>query len=126
MTAVINGPDHVELTVPLRTEFAATIRVIAASLGADAGFSIDEIDDFRLGLNEVFVVLADRHPTSRARTTFRIGQGELAVTMRPEPGDDVIELDELGASILRSVVDSFESSADGITLVKRARESADG
>ena len=116
--------DQVELTVPLRTEFAATLRVLVASLGADAGFSIDEIDDFRLGLNEVFVMLAEAHAGSRASTTFRIGDRELAATIRTDPASGDIELDELGTNILRSVVDSFETGPEGVTLVKRAAETA--
>lgn len=116
--------DQVELTVPLRTEFAATLRVLVASLGADAGFSIDEIDDFRLGLNEVFVMLAEAHPGSRASTTFRITGSGLAATIRTEPRTGDIELDELGSNILRSVVDSFEIGSGGVTLSKRAAETA--
>ena len=116
--------DQVELTVPLRTEFAATLRVLVASLGADAGFSIDEIDDFRLGLNEVFVMLAEAHSGSRASTMFRITGRELTATIRTEPRSGDIELDELGSNILRSVVDSFENGPDGVTLFKRAAETA--
>jgi hypothetical protein len=116
--------DQVELTVPLRTEFAATLRVLVASLGADAGFSIDEIDDFRLGLNEVFVMLAEAHAGSRASTTFRIAGRELAATIRTDPESGDIELDELGTNILRSVVDRFETGPEGVTLIKRAAETA--
>jgi len=116
--------DQVELTVPLRTEFAATLRVLVASLGADAGFSIDEIDDFRLGLNEVFVVLAEAHADSiaRVRVIFRIADHELAATIGTDPGSGDIEIDELGTNILRSVVDSFETGPEGATLIKRAAE----
>ena len=53
--------DHFEVIVPLRTRYASTVRMIAASLGAEAGFTVDEIDDLRLALDEVFSLLAERH-----------------------------------------------------------------
>jgi hypothetical protein len=48
-----DGLGLVEVSVPLRTGFIATLRTVAASLGADAGFSIDEIDDLRLAISEI-------------------------------------------------------------------------
>ena len=118
--------DEIIVTVPLRTQFAATLRLIAASLGADAGFSIDEIDDIRLALNEVFVLLAEQHPSSRGRATFLFDAGQLTVTMRTEPDVHPVELDELAKNILGSVVDEFTAGAHGITLTKRAMESLEG
>ena len=50
---------RVDVTVPLRAEFASIVRLIAASLGADAGFTVDDIDDLRLALSEVFSSLVD-------------------------------------------------------------------
>ena len=64
--------DHFEVIVPLRTRYASTVRMIAASLGAEAGFTVDEIDDLRLALDEVFSMLAERHSGDRVRTTFRL------------------------------------------------------
>jgi serine/threonine-protein kinase RsbW len=119
-------PDQIVVTVPLRTQFAATLRVIAASLGADAGFSIDEIDDIRLALNEVFVLLAERYPSSRGEATFLLDAGELTVTMHTKPEGHPVELDELARNILGSVVDEFVAGAEGITLTKRATESMEG
>lgn len=52
-------PGVVVLTVPATPRHAATARVVAASLAADLGFGVDEIDDLRLGLNEAVAVLAD-------------------------------------------------------------------
>ena len=62
--------DHFDVIVPLRTRYASTIRMIAASLGAEAGFTVDEIDDLRLALDEVFSLLAERHVGDRVRTRF--------------------------------------------------------
>ena len=66
--------SRVDVTVPLRPEFASIVRLIAASLGADAGFSVDDIDDLRLALSEVFAALVDgdrSRPDSRVTIALR-------------------------------------------------------
>ena len=118
--------DRIEVMLPLQTRYASTLRVIAAALGADAGFSVDEIDDVRLGLNEVFSLLVEACPEGRVRTTFRLGAGELEARLEAVPGPATVAPDELALTILRSVVDRHELSPDGITLVKRASEAAGG
>jgi serine/threonine-protein kinase RsbW len=114
--------DHFEVIVPLRTRYASTVRVIAASLGAEAGFTVDEIDDVRLALDEVFSLLAQHHVGERVRSSFRLEGHELIATLTLESGPIDVEPDELAANILRSVVDRYQFSADGVTLSKRASE----
>ncbi len=96
--------------------------MIAASLGAEAGFTVDEIDDVRLALDEVFSLLAQHHVGERVRTSFRLDEHELIATLTLESGPVDVEPDELAANILRSVVDRYQFSADGVTLSKRASE----
>jgi hypothetical protein len=114
--------DQFEVIVPLRTRYASTVRIIAASLGADAGFTVDEIDDVRLALDEVFSMLAERHVGERVRTTFRLEDHQLIAGFRLESGPVDVTPDELAANILRSVVDRYEFTSEGVTLTKRAAE----
>jgi hypothetical protein len=114
--------DHFELIVPLRTRYASTIRILAASLGAEAGFSVDEIDDVRLALDEVFTMLAERHEGQRVRTTFRLSGGQLTAEFQLENGALDVTPDDLAANILRSVVDRCDFSTRRVTLVKSASE----
>ena len=114
--------DHFEVIVPLRTRYASTVRMIAASLGAEAGFTVDEIDDLRLALDEVFSLLAERHVGDRVRTTFRLDGHQLIAGLTLESGAVDVEPDDLAANILRSVVDRYEFSPTGVTLTKRASE----
>ena len=114
--------DHFEVIVPLRTRYASTIRMIAASLGAEAGFTIDEIDDVRLALDEVFSLLAQHHVGDRVRTSFRLDDHELIARLTLESGSVDVEPDELAANILRSVVDRYEFTNGAVTLSKRAAE----
>jgi hypothetical protein len=116
--------DRIDVVVPVRTEFASTVRTVAASLGADAGFSIDEIDDFRLGLSEVFAAFADSAPSdgARLRVSFVSSGGRLVATAVPENGSSDAAFDELASSILNTVVDEFSVGPDGVRIVKQATE----
>lgn len=124
----VDTDDVIEVSLPLRPAFASMLRVIVASLGADADFSVDEIDDFKLGMSEVFTLLADdATDDSRCSAQFRVEPVGISVIMNRAGGpseDARIELDPLAASILGSVVDEFTIDDDGIRLVKRPTESS--
>jgi serine/threonine-protein kinase RsbW len=113
--------NQIEIVVPARTGLAATLRLLAASLGADIGLTVDEIDDLRLALDEVFTSAAEGREDRRVSVTFRPGDHELEVIVfivGPEP----IELDELASTILRSVVDELDTTGGTVTFLKRAAE----
>jgi hypothetical protein len=120
--ATSGDDDRFEVIVPLQTRYASTVRMIAASLGAEAGFTVDEIDDVRLALDEVFSLLAERHVGDRVRTTFRLDGHQLIASLTLESGPVDVEPDVLAANILRSVVDRYEFTSEGVTLTKRAAE----
>ena len=122
MTDLAESAADIEIEVPLRTERAATVRVVAASLAADAGFSIDEIDDLRLAISEVFSMLLDTSPDGRARISFTVAEAEVRATISTVGSDEAIEVDDLGASILRAVVDEFVVDGSSVRLVKTATE----
>jgi serine/threonine-protein kinase RsbW len=123
--------DHVELDVPLASRFASTVRAVAASMGAELGFSVDDIDDLRLGVNEAVSILGDVDDHSEARLHIRFETGDGAVTVRcsrrgvEEP---VVEehIDVLARRILDAVVDEFSVDGSGhITVVKRLGAAVD-
>jgi serine/threonine-protein kinase RsbW len=116
--------DQVEVSVPLRTEYVATLRTVAASLGADAGFSIDEIDDLRLAISEVVSSLIDSKVSGDDRivASFDLRDAGVAVGITTRRGELQIELDDLASSILQSVVDEYEVSGAHVRLLKLASE----
>lgn len=124
-------PARVEVSVPFRTEYLSTLRTVAAALGADVGFSIDEIDDLRLAISEVvssFVEAAgdgDPQADDRIDVAFGIDGASLAVGITTRRGEIGVELDDLAAGILDSVVDQCAISTHSVHLVKRGVE-ADG
>jgi anti-sigma regulatory factor (Ser/Thr protein kinase) len=125
VSAEAASADRIEMSVPLRNEYASTIRTVAAALGADAGFSIDELDDIRLALSEVFTALADEADRGRAHVSFVMGDGTVRIEVRAD-GSSTVDLDELALAILRSVTDRFEVVDGVIVLVKNATEAAAG
>ena len=119
-----SSADLIELLVPIRPKFASTLRTLAASVGADLGFSIDELDDVRLAISEVFSVLVERadESTPRVRIEMSATDASLAVTLGFDGGATNVELDELAEHILRSVTDSYEVTPNGISFVKVGTE----
>jgi serine/threonine-protein kinase RsbW len=103
----------VTLTLPLHVRHASTARMVAASLAADAGFSVDEIDDLRLGINEVVSVLADEDVgdgSTRMAIEFDISPGHVEATVARTDGAGAAELDDLAQRILDAVIDQYEYS----------------
>jgi serine/threonine-protein kinase RsbW len=137
----IDRSSHVDVTLPLRSEFASIVRLIAASLGADAGFSVDDIDDLRLAMSEVFSSLVDGTAPDgdpgRVGITFDATGPGLVVTLARSSatnaaaaaGDDQsldgFELDELATSIIGVAVDEFAIGDGVVRLVKLGAEQAD-
>jgi hypothetical protein len=113
----------ITLSLPLALRHASTARIVAASLAADAGFSVDEIDDLRLGINEVVSVLVDlgsADPAARLTIEFRVGRGRVEATASRSDQVGSMEVDELAQRILEAVTDHYELSASGFTLTKTA------
>ncbi len=117
--------DNVDVIVPLTPRYASTLRTMCASFGVDTGFSIDEIDDFKLALTEAFSMLVTQHAGQRARASFTREASALSVHVSLESGAGIsVEPDELGVAILRAVVDSYEVGTTAITLTKAATETS--
>jgi hypothetical protein len=119
--------DRIDVAVPLRAEFASTLRTLAASVGADAGLSVDELDDLRLALSEVFAVLVEKGPPEgRALVSIELAPGEILVSIRSDQDDVEYELDELASTILRSVTDSHEVGPNAFEFSKRSTDIVPG
>lgn len=139
-TLHIDHDQSVDISVPLDAAHAATLRVVVTSLAADADFTIDEIDDVKLAVSEVFTLLLDACGTDldppdgaeddgpdtvgRAQAELVPGPGTLMICVHSDRVTAGIQLDALATTILSSVVDEFEVGATGITFVKRSVEAS--
>lgn len=125
MGEMTDNDDVVDLIVPLESRYASTLRTLTASFGVETGFSVDEIDDFKLALTEAFSMLVINHQGKRARVSFSVAASTLAVRLSLDAGGEIrVEPDELALAILRAVVDSYEIGESAITLTKIATETA--
>ena len=117
--------EHVDIDLPLSPRHASTVRAVAASVGADVGLSVDQIDDLRLGVNEAISILTDvdvpEGVDARLLVRFDIAANAVEATVRREGiHEPVGALDVLATRILSAVVDEFDIDDGGVvTVVKR-------
>jgi anti-sigma regulatory factor (Ser/Thr protein kinase) len=123
--------EFVELTFPAHPRYVSTARLVASSLASDLDFSVDEIDELRIAIDEALTVLVGGHelggsPGRSVRVRFEssaIGTGAVGrLRMRgwAEPSSTTTpgHADALVRRILQAVTDSFELEEDRFTLVK--------
>jgi serine/threonine-protein kinase RsbW len=118
---ITGDPNMVELTLPALPRHATVVRLVAASLAADAGFDVDEIDDVRLGINEAIAVLTDEPmvgPDDCIHIEFSSLPSRIEVRASRPNGVAAPLPDDLAIRILSVVVDEH-SFVDGVfRLVK--------
>lgn len=116
--------DVVELMLPIGHKHIATARVVAASLGADAGFDVDQIDDFRLAVDEAVAIVVDAAGAEAERVALRFEPGPGAVTVRvaaqPPAPLTLADIDALALRIVKAVADEFDVADGALVVVKRA------
>jgi hypothetical protein len=101
------------------------VRALAAAVAADAGFSVDDIDDFRLGVNEAVALLADvdAGPDARMHLTFELERRMVKVVAARRGVDaELVEadVDVLARRILTAVLDGFRIVDGAFVVEKRA------
>lgn len=122
-------PDVVRLIVPAEARHVRLVRLTAAGVAAGAGFDVDDVEDLRVAVNELFALLVDDAESSddEVEVEYRVdgsailvrGRRELASSQPAPPEPDDLALDILGV-----IVDEHRFAADGGTrtfeLLKRA------
>lgn len=115
---------RITVDLPLHARHASTARTVAVSIGADAGFTVDDLEDLRLGVNEVVSVLTDVDAPDDARLVLSFWQGPGEITMTgerhgaPEPLQ-AADLDVLAERILGHVADEFGIDDDGVFRLRK-------
>lgn len=80
MTA--ESPEVVEMRVPARPVYVSLLRTATASLAARVDFTLDEIDDLRIAIDEASaLLLADVVDGGELLCRFNLGEAELAITV---------------------------------------------
>ncbi len=121
---------QIELVIPADVRYLSAARVVAASLAADAGFDLDDLDRVRLGTNELLTILIEAvDPEQRISIAFVSDQTDEGVSRLRITGDVLdaddagpltVELDELAYRILKAVTDDYGVTTSGFEFVVSA------
>jgi serine/threonine-protein kinase RsbW len=124
----INATDTVELMVPPDPAYLSVLRTVIASLAAQQDFTLDEIDDLRIAVDEAgALLLPHAGPGSRLSAIFGGSAGglrvEVAVT-RPHGAASHPDRSGFAWLVLGTLTDSvvLDESGQRLSLVlTRAR-----
>ncbi len=120
---------EVRLEVPAAPEFLRISRIMAAGVASRVGFTLDEVEDLRIAIDEIcFSMVGARGRTGTITVHYLLNDDELAVEGAGRFTDGLgsePSMSALSKQILAAVVDECQLSAgtDGpqFRLVKRHR-----
>jgi serine/threonine-protein kinase RsbW len=104
----------IEFRIPPDAEYLRIARLAAGDMGGRVGFSIDELDDVRLAVDELCSILIGAGGHVLALRMQIHGRTLMIEGRTPDPRA-VIETSDLSEMLLRALVDSF-------TLTNQDRE----
>ena len=81
--------ESVELSIPVQSDLIILARLTAATVASRAGFDVEEVDDLRLAVDELCVLVIDGAGTGRLNLSFVASAGGVEV---------ICSLDESGAA----------------------------
>lgn len=117
--------EEVRISIPADQRFVPLARVAAAILATDLGFSIDEIDDLRIGAHELIATLVEwsndgkRPSGGRVELTYIISERGVELHGVVDAARNPAAIDEITEHVLAAVTDRFELAEDRGSLVKR-------
>ncbi len=120
----MTGPQgSVRLEVPPGPRYLSAVRVVAGALAADAGFSVDDLDDLRLGVDELVSTLIaglDDGDVARARITldYHIDDSSVVIRGGVEGAEARAVPDPLTSRILAAVADDYELGPSSFVITK--------
>ena len=120
--------DEIRLLLPAQAEYGRIARITASSLALRLGFSFPDIEDLRIALDEmVILLLRPEGSAGNIRITFRIAADRLEIEAVTSAGRDQPWVDD-GAlnrfnEIVEDLVDEHRVDDDGrqVHLAKRFR-----
>src|SRR5262245_61001575 len=101
--------EDVWLTVPPFSEYLRTVRLVAADTAGRAGLDYDEIEDFRIAVDELCHLLMSSTDQEIAMSFGVTGRSVVARgRARPRAGSPLAPLNDLSRAIITSVSDHHE------------------
>ena len=120
--------EDVWLTVPPFSEYLRTVRLVAADAASRAGLDYDEIEDFRIAVDELCHLLMSSTDHEVSLSFGVVGTSALARgTVPRRHGAPLAPLGDLSRTIIDSVADFHEiverDGEIGFSVMKQARSS---
>ncbi len=117
--------DVVEICIPVDSAYIALLRTAAAGLAARLDFTLDEIDDLRIAVDEACSLLVpDAWPHSALTCRFLMGSSgvEVSVTARQRSG--AIPQSSFAWTVLGALADSsrVDTAANGAVVITIRKE----
>lgn len=117
------APTQVTLVIPAAAQMVSVVRTAAASLAAEVDFTLDDIDNVRIAVNELVSILVEAEPTD-GQVTILLGLESAdvftmtasIVSSRYEP-----TLDPLSRQIVAATTDEYAVQA-GVCRLRVLRE----
>jgi anti-sigma regulatory factor (Ser/Thr protein kinase) len=121
------NPVEIRLIIPGAPEFLRLARLAAADAGSRAGLTFDEIEDLRIGVDELCHSVMRTDGLGVVTLSFRLLDQGIAVEGEGPPldADRESKPSELSRTIVAAVVDDHDLGRDGdalrFRLFKRAQ-----
>ena len=123
--------DHVKVTLPAEGAYLSVLRTATAGLAARLDFTLDEIEDLRIAVDEACaMLLAQAIPGTNLECAFDLDSDHMSITVsvtaaEPQmPAKDTFAWTVLSA--LAGTVDSRLGPDDLVSIVLRKRRDAAG
>ena len=112
----VDGP--IVLTLPADSRMARIARLTATALGSMAGFSVDDSDDLRIGVDELVVMMVEGGDGADLTIRFEVTDSEVHVSAQtPASAHGDPERFVLSEQILGVVADTYSVATEGGSLV---------
>lgn len=113
----------VRLEVPPAPRYLAAARTVAVALGVDAGLTVDDLEDLRLGVDELTTtliqgVIGEVDAEARIVLEFAVHAGAITVSGSVHGASAEVTPDPLTAKILSAVADHYELGPASFVLTK--------
>ena len=111
--------EPVELSIPVQSDLILLARLTAATVASRAGFDVEEIEDLRLAVDELCVLVARDRAAGRLNLTFITDDDAVEVICALDgSAAERQDADELGARefsvrILAALVDEYGEVSEG-------------
>lgn len=102
--------DHVRVTIPASPQYLRIVRLTASGLASRLGFTLDEIEDLKIAVDELAAYLTGAQGREGTlEITFTVAEDKIQIegVGRLAPGEKArTQLTEISKMILSTVVDS--------------------